>query len=55
MEGREIDKTRVEEAGRTRRKEEKKKTDNRRGKNDRKNNGRKGERRGRFDRVESNR
>ena len=35
--------------------EEKKETDNRGGKNDRKNNGRKRERRGRFNRVKSNR
>ena len=51
VEGRKVDKTRVKEAGRTRREEEKKETNSRGGKNDRKKNGRKGGRRGRFDRV----
>ena len=55
VEGRKADKTRVEEAGKTRRKKEKKETNNRGGKNGRKNNGRKGGRRGRFNRVENNR
>ena len=55
VEDRKADKTRVEEVGRTRRKEEKKKTNDRGGKNGRKNNGRKRERRGRFNRVESDR
>ena len=55
VEGRKADETRVEEAGRTRREEGKEKTDNRRGKNDRKNNGKKGGRSGVFDRIESDR
>jgi len=55
VEGRKADETRVEEAGRTRREEGKEKTDNRGDKNDRKNNGRKREKRGRFNRIESNR
>ena len=55
VEGRKADETRVEEVERTRREEGKKKTNDRGGKNDRKNNGRKGERRGRFDRVEGDR
>jgi len=55
VKGRKVDKTRVEEAGRTRREEEKKKTNNRRGKSDRKNNRRKGGKRGRLDRVKGDR
>ena len=55
VEGRKADKTRVEEAGRTRRKEEKNETNDRGGKNGIKNNGRKRERRRRFNIVESNR
>ena len=55
MEGRKADKTRVEEVGKTRRKEEKKKTNNRGGKNNRKNNRRKRGRKGRFNRVKSDR
>jgi len=55
VEGRKTDETRVEEAKRIRREEGKKKTDDRGGKNDRKNNGRKGGRSGRFDRIESDR
>ena len=53
MEGRKADETRVEEVGRTRREEGKKEINDRGGKNDRKNNGRKGGRRRRFDRVKS--
>ena len=55
VEGRKADKTRVEEAGRTRREKRKKETDDRGGKNNRKNNGRKRGRRGRFNRVENDR
>ena len=55
MEGRKADETRVKEAGRTRREKEKKETNDRGGKNDRKNNGRKGGRSGGFDRIESDR
>ena len=55
MESRKADETRVEETGRIRREEGKKKTDNRGSKNDRKNNGRKRGRRGRLNRVESDR
>jgi len=55
VESRKVDETRVEEAGRIRREEGKKETNDRGGKNDRKNNGRKRGRRGRFNRVESDR
>ena len=55
MKGRKTDETRVKETRRIREGEGKKETNDRGGKNDRKNNGRKGGGRGRFNRVESNR